>query len=47
MLSIGVGETVTDGFKTYVLTSEFDSFLEAEDALGKYYGYDNITEIRY
>lgn len=24
MLSIGVGETVTDGFKTYVLTSEFD-----------------------
>ena len=21
---IGVGETVTDGFKTYVLTSEFD-----------------------
>lgn len=27
--------------------SEFDSFLEAEDALGKYYGYDNITEIRF
>lgn len=26
---------------------EFDSFLEAEDALGKYYGYENITEIRY
>lgn len=26
---------------------EFDSFLEAEDALGKYYGYDNITEIRF
>ena len=24
MLAIGVGETVTDGFKTYVLTSEFD-----------------------
>lgn len=22
MLSIGVGETVTDGFKTYVLTCE-------------------------
>lgn len=24
---------------------EFDSFLEAEDALGKYYGYENVTEI--
>ena len=23
MLAIGVGETVTDGFKTYVLTCEF------------------------
>lgn len=26
---------------------EFDSFLEAEDALGKYYGYENVTEIKY
>ena len=25
---------------------EFDSFLEAENALCKYYGYENVTEIR-
>lgn len=25
---------------------DFDSFLEAEDALCKYYGYENVTEIR-
>lgn len=51
MLSIGVGETVTDGFKTYVLTSEFDyKFVSYGNHAQLFEGYDNsdceLTEVR-